>query len=126
MKNFFTAGIIICMLFISCAKDSVTDTDITRPDIKVVYPNQIVEIPQGYPLCMKLLISDDKSLAAVWLEVNDGTGFKKEYAIPGRSMEIIEKYNAPAGISGKLSAKFFATDESGNTSSLEIGFVLNN
>ncbi len=103
------------------------DADITKPDIKVVYPIEIYEIPQGYPLCMKVLVSDDKSLATVWLEVNDGTGFKKEYAIPpGRSIEIIEKYNAPAGVRGELAAKFFATDESGNTSSREIRFVLNN
>lgn len=80
----------------------------------------------GDPLCMKVLITDNKSLMNVWLQVSDGQGFKKEYAVSGRSIDIIEKYIIPAGVIGNLVAKFFAIDETGNMSSEEIKFVVNN
>ena len=126
MKKLFSYHFILILLFISCTKDIIAETDATKPEIKVVYPLDKPEIPAGYPLCMKVLISDNKNLLTVWLEITDGHAFKKEYIIPGRSMEIIEKYTAPAGVSGNLIAKFFAMDEVGNLSSEQIKFSVNN
>lgn len=126
MKKPFYSYFILAFFLISCAKDIATETDTTKPEIKIVYPLDEPVLPAGYPLCMKVLIGDNKSLANVWLEVTDGHGFKKEYDIPGRSLEIIEKYIAPAGVSGNLIAKFFAMDEIGNLNSAEIKFTLNN
>ena len=69
---------------------------------------------------------DNKNLSSVWLEVNEGNGFKKKYDIPGQSMEIIEKYMAVGGVNRDMTAKFFAMDETGNLSSEEIKFTVNN
>ena len=126
MNKSFYSYFILAFFLISCAKDITTETDTIKPEIKIVYPLDEPVIPAGYPLCMKVLIGDNKSLASVWLEVTDGHGFKKEYNIPGRSIEIIEKYIAPAGVSGNLIAKFLAMDETGNLSSAEIKFAVNN
>jgi len=126
MKKLFTYHFIFILLFISCTKEIIIEADTTKPEIKVVYPLDKPIIPAGYPLCMKVLISDNKNLLTVWLEITGGHAFKKEYIIPGRSMEIIEKYTAPAGVSGNLIAKFFAMDEAGNLSSEEIKFSVNN
>ena len=124
-RSFYTYFILICS-FISCTKESITETDIIKPEIKIVYPLDKPVIPAGYPLCMKVLIHDNKSLSSVWLEINDGYGFKKVYDIPGQSMEIIEKYIAVDGFSKDMIAKFFAMDETGNLSSEEIKFTVNN
>jgi len=112
--------------FISCTRELTTETDITKPEIKIVYPLDNPVIPPGYPLCMKVLIHDNKNLSSVWLEINDGNGFKKKYDIPGQSMEIIEKYIAVDGANGDMIAKFFAMDETGNLSSEEIKFTVSN
>lgn len=94
--------------------------------MKIEYPLDVPELPLGYPLCMKVLIKDNRDLSTVWLEVNDGTGYRKEYIPVTRSLEIIEKYFSPVGASGAFKAKFFAMDQAGNTSSAEINFVINN
>lgn len=126
MKRYFSFAVLITIIFLSCSKESVYEKDTVNPEIEVVYPLDKPVIAAGDPLCMKVLISDDKSLASVWLQVSDGKGFRKEYSLPGRSMEIIEKYYAPAGVYGNLTATFFATDEAGNTASRQILFVINN
>jgi len=119
---FFT----VLFLFIACTKEEVHEVDNVKPIIKIVYPTDSPTIPVGYPLCMKVLISDTQNLSIVWLEINDGHGFKKEYTVNGKSIEIIEKYTPPPGITGNLVAKFFATDETGNMSFEEIKFGVSN
>ena len=126
MKRSFYINFILIILIVSCTKDLNTETDIFKPEIKIVYPLDNPIIPAGYPLCMKVLIHDNKNLSSVWLEVNDGYGFKKKYDIPGQSMEIIEKYTAVDGVSKNMIAKFFAMDETGNVSSEEIKFTVSN
>ena len=126
MKKCLLFFFVIALLFISCTKEATYDTDNVKPVIKVIYPTDNPIIPAGYPLCMKVLINDAQNLSTVWLEITDGHGFKKEYTVNGRSTEIIEKYTAPAGVSGNMVAKFFATDEAGNSSSEEIKFAVNN
>jgi hypothetical protein len=126
MKKYISLLLFSVVILASCSKQAAYEKDITKPEIEVVYPLDKPVIAPGDPLCMKVLISDDKSLASVWLIVNDGKGFRKEYALPGRSMEIIEKYYAPAGVYGNLTATFYAADEAGNTSSRELLFVVNN
>jgi hypothetical protein len=126
MKRSFYINFILIILIVSCTKDLNTETDIFKPEIKIVYPLDNPIIPAGYPLCMKVLIHDNKNLSFVWLEVNDGYGFKKKYDIPGQSMEIIEKYTAVDGVSKNMIAKFFAMDETGNVSSEEIKFTVSN
>lgn len=114
------------ILIVSCTKETRYKQDTIKPTIEVDYPTDRPQINAGDPLCMKILISDNKSLANVWLEINDGNGFKKEYSITGRSLDIIEKYTAPASFTGNLIARFVATDEAGNISTEEIGFSVNN
>ena len=126
MKKYLLFFFVIYSLFISCTKEAAYDVDNVKPVIKVIYPTDNPIIPAGYPLCMKILISDTRNLSTVWLEIIDGYGFKKEYTVNGRSIEIIEKYTAPAGVSGNLIAKFFATDDAGNLNSEEIKFAVNN
>ena len=126
MKRAFYTHFILIILIISCTRNLTTKTDIIKPEIKIVYPFDNPVIPAGYPLCMKVLIHDNKNLSSVWLEINDGYGFKKEYNISGQSMEIIEKYIAVDGISRDMIAKFFARDETGNLSVEEIKFTVSN
>jgi len=126
MKKLLCLYFSIVLFVASCTKQSTYEQDTIKPKIEVVYPIDDPVIRSGDPLCMRVLISDNKSLMNVWLQVSDGNGFKKEYTIPGRSMDIIEKYIAPAGVNGNLVAKFFATDEAGNMSSQEINFAVNN
>ena len=126
MKKSFYPYFILAFLFTSCAKDVTTETDIIKPEIKIVYPIDKPVIPAGYPLCMKVFIHDNKNLSSVWLEINDGNGFTKKYDIAGQSMEIIEKYIAVDGGSREMIAKFFAMDETGNLNSEEIKFTVNN
>ena len=126
MKKMLSLYFFIVLLIVSCTKQSISEQDTIKPKIEVVYPIDDPVIRSGDPLCMKVLISDNKSLMSVWLQVNDGHGFKKEYSIPGRSMDIIEKYIAPSGVNGNLIAKFFAVDEVGYLSSEEIKFAVNN
>ena len=126
MKKLFYTYVVLILSILSCKKDITTETDILKPEIKIVYPLDNPIIPAGYPLCMKVLIHDNKNLSSVWLEVNDRNGFKKKYDIPGQSMEIIEKYIAVGGVNSDMIAKFFAMDETGNLSSEEIKFTLNN
>jgi len=125
MKKYFLI-IVIGWSFITCTKATFCEADSMKPEIQVVYPIDNPTIRAGDPLCMKVLISDNKSLMNVWLQVSDGHGFKKEYSIPGRSMDIVEKYIAPVGVNGNLIAKFFAMDEAGNLSSEDIKFAINN
>lgn len=125
MGKFLSIPVFIVVI-ISCSKQATHEPDTVKPLIKVDYPTDNPAINAGDPLCMKVLISDNKSLANVWLQVNDGNGFEKEYSITGRSLDIIEKYTASPGVSGNLIAKFFATDEAGNMSSEEIRFTVNN
>ncbi len=124
MKTYFV--ILIFFGFISCTKQAAYGPDTEKPAIQVIYPLDNPTIISGSPLCMKVLISDNKSLMNVWLQVNDGQGFKKEYAIPGRSIDIIEKYITQPGTTGNLYAKFFAVDEAGNLNTAEISFSVNN
>ena len=126
MKRSFYTCFILTILFISCTRELTTKTDIIKPEIKIVYPVDDPVIPAGYPLCMKVLIHDDKNLSSVWLEINDGHGFKKKYDTPGQSMEIIEKYIAVDGVNKDMTAKFFAMDETGNLSAEEIKFTVSN
>jgi hypothetical protein len=118
--------IIIFLFFISCTKDGNYEADIAKPKIEVAYPIDNPVMRSGDPLCIKVLVSDNKSLANVWLQVNDGNGFKKDYAITERSMDIIEKYIIPENINGNFIAKYFAMDEAGNLSTEEIKFSVNN
>ena len=124
-KDLSIFGIII-LFFVSCTKQAINIPDIVQPEIKVVYPSDNPVIPAGFPLCMQVMITDNISLSKVWMQVNEGTGFKKEYEIPGRMMSVTEKYTAAPGTSGQLVAKFFALDEGGNLSSAEIKFTVNN
>ena len=126
MKGSLFTYLILMISSISCTKELTAETDTTKPEIKIVYPLDNPVIPAGYPLCMKVLIHDNKNLSSVWLEVNDGNGFKKKYDIPGQSLEIIEKYVAVDGESRDMIAKFFAMDETGNLSSEEIKFTVSN
>jgi len=126
MKRSFSTYFILIISFISCTKEIVTETDIIKPEIKIVYPLDKPVIPAGYPLCMKVLIHDNKNLLFVWLEINDGYGFKKKYDIPGQSIEIIEKYIAVDCGNRDMIAIFFAMDETGNLSSEEIKFTVKN
>lgn len=126
MKKRLSIFGIIILFFVSCTKDAKYEPDIVKPEIKVAYPTDNPIIPAGFPLCVQVNISDNVSLSKVWLQINDGAGFKKDYDIPGRMMSITEKYTAPAGTSGQLVAKFFAMDEGGNMSSQEIKFIVNN
>ena len=126
MKRYFPFSIIICLIIFACTREAAIEPDTAKPEIKVVYPLDVPELPQGFPLCMRWMVTDNTSLAAVWMEINDGSGFRKEYPLTGKSIEVTEKYYAPAGISGNFKASFFATDEAGNTASGEIKFVLNN
>jgi hypothetical protein len=125
MRNRFIYIWILLSAF-SCAKETVTEKDTVKPEIKVIYPLDLPRLPQGYPLCLSLVIADNKSLYSVSMEVNDGSGFTKEYPLTGRSIGITEKYYAPPGASGSFSATFIAMDDAGNISSKEIKFVLNN
>jgi hypothetical protein len=125
MKNLLSFIVIISIL-ISCSKDANYEADIVKPKIQVAYPVDNPVMRSGDPLCIKVLISDNKSLMNVWLQVSDGNGFKKDYAITGRSMDIIEKYIIPAGINGNFVAKYSAMDEAGNLNSEEIKFTVNN
>jgi hypothetical protein len=125
MRNRFIY-ILILLSAISCAKETVTEKDTVKPEIKVIYPLDIPQLPQGYPLCLSLVVADNKSLYSVRMEVNDGSGFIKEYPLTGRMTGITEKYFAPPGASGSFSATFIAMDDAGNTSLKEIKFVLNN
>lgn len=126
MKRSFYTYFVLIISIISCTKESITETDIIKPEIKIVYPIDNPVIPAGYPLCMKILIHDNKNLSAVWLEINDRNGFKKKYDIPGQSMEIIEKYITVDVGNRDMIAKFFAIDETGNLSSDEIKFTVSN
>jgi hypothetical protein len=125
MKKYLSF-IIIIFLCISCTKESNYEADIVKPKIEVIYPIDDPVMRSGDPLCIKVLISDNKSLMNVWLTINDGQGFKKDYVIPGRSMDIIEKYIIPADINGNFIAKYSAMDEAGNLSTEEIKFSVNN
>lgn len=120
--------LILCLItfLISCSRQVVYEADTKKPVIRVDYPTDNPVINGDDPLCIKVSISDDKSLANIWLQVNDVNGFRKDYAITGRSFDLIEKYTAPSGNRGNLIAKFFATDEAGNMSSEEIKFAVNN
>ena len=126
MNKYLLSFFAIALLFISCTKEATYNIDNVKPVIKVVYPTDNPIIPAGYPLCVKVLISDTESLSTVWLEINDGYGFKKEFTANTRSLEIIEKYTAPSGVTGNMIAKFTAVDEAGNVSSEEIKFAVNN
>ena len=126
MKRSLYTYFILAILIVSCTKDVTTETDMIKPEIQIVYPLDNPVIPAGYPLCMKVLIHDNKNLSSVWLEINDGNGFKKKYDISGQSMEIIEKYVPAEGVDRDLVATFFAIDETGNISSEEIKFSMNN
>ena len=126
MKKQLSIFSIIILIFVSCTKDAVYEPDTIKPEIKIVYPSDNPIIPAGFPLCMQVMISDNINLSRVWLEVNDGFGFKKEYEVPGRRMSVTEKYAATPAASGQLVAKFFAMDEAGNLSSEEIRFRVNN
>jgi len=116
------------IFFISCSRSASTglEAHLTNPLIKIVYPQDVPVLPAGFPLCIKVQISDNGSLANVWVEVTDGHGYRKDYPVNGRSIEIIEKYIAPAGVTGDLTANFFAIDESGNTSMHAVKFVMDN
>ena len=126
MKKDLLIFCFIISFFVSCTKETIHSSDIVKPEIKVVYPSDKPIIPAGLPLCMQVIITDNISLSKVWLQVNDGTGFKKEYEIPGRMMSVTEKYTVTPGTSGQLVARFFALDEGGNLSSEEIIFTVNN
>ena len=126
MRKLLCLYLSIVVITSSCTKGSTYEQDIIKPKIEVVYPLDNPVMRSGDPLCMKVLISDNKSLMSVWLQVSDGNGFKKDYTVPGRSIDIIEKYIIPSGVNGNMVAKFFAMDEAGNMSSEEIKFMVNN
>ena len=128
MKKTFPVLLFIGLFLISCSKNASTglEADITNPLIKVVYPRDIPVLPAGFPLCIKVQVTDNRSLANVWVEITDGHGYRKDYPVNGKSIEITEKYIAPAGVTGDLTANFFATDESGNTSTHAVKFVMDN
>lgn len=118
--------VLVISFFASCTRNAVYEPDTIKPQIKVIYPSDNPIIPAGFPLCMQVMISDNISLSKVWLQINDGAGFKKEYEIPGRMMSVTEKYTAPPETSGQLVAKFFAIDKGGNSNIEEIRFAVNN
>ena len=125
MKKYLLSSYVFALLFISCTKEATHDVDKVNPVIEVIYPTDKPIIPAGYPLCMKVLISDTRNLSTVWLEITGGYGFKKEYTVNAKSLEIIEKYTAPPGVTGNMIAKFTAIDEAGNISVEEIKFTVN-
>jgi len=128
MKKIFSIFLIISLFFISCSKNASTglEADLTNPLIKIVYPQDVPVLPAGFPLCIKVQVSDNRSLVNVWVEITDGHGYRKDYPVNGKSIEITEKYIAPAGVTGDLTANFFAIDESGNTSMHAVKFVMDN
>lgn len=128
MNKLIYVLLIIGLFFISCSKQASSgyEADVIKPLIKVFYPLDTPVLQQGIPLCIKVLVSDDRNLSKVWMEVNDLGGYRKEFPITGKSIAIIEKYSVRDGSTGELSAIFFAIDESGNTSSYEIKFVMEN
>ena len=65
MKKLFYTYVVLIVSIISCRKDITTETDILKPEIKIVYPLDKPIIPAGYPLCMKVLIHDNKNLSSV-------------------------------------------------------------
>ena|SRR5687767_3689108 len=128
MNKSFSVLFIIGLFFISCSKQASSgyEADVTKPLIKVFYPLDIPVLQQDVPLCIKVLVSDDRNLSKVWMEVNDWEGYRKDFPVTGKSFVIIEKYTVRDGATGELSANFFAIDESGNTTSHEIKFVMDN
>lgn len=126
MKKHLSIFVFAVSLFFSCTRQAIHEPDKVKPQIKVIYPSDNPVIPAGFPLCIQVMITDNISLSKVWLQINDGAGFKKEYEIPGRMMSVTEKYTATPGTSGQLVAKFFALDEGGNSTSEEIRFTVNN
>ena len=128
MNKLCSALIIIGIFFISCSKPASSgyEADVTKPLIKVFYPLDIPVLQQGVPLCIKVLVSDDRNLSKVWMEVTDLGSYRKDFPVTGKSFVILEKYTVREGATGELSANFFAIDQSGNTSSREIKFVMDN
>ena len=126
MKKYLLSFFATALLLISCTKEATDNIDDVKPVINVIYPTDNPIIPAGYSLCVKVLITDTERLSTVWLEITDGYGFKKEYTANTKSLEIIEKYTAPPGVTGNLVAKFTAVDEAGNISAEEIRFSVNN
>lgn len=125
MRNLFIFILVISSV-LSCTKETVIEKDTAKPEIKIIYPDDIPSLPPGYPLCINLVVEDNRSLYTVRMEINDGSGLIKEYQVTGRITCITEKYYAPPGVSGSFSATFFASDHAGNSSAKEIKFVLNN
>ena len=126
IRKHLSIFVIVISFFASCTRNAVYEPDTIKPQIKVIYPSDNPSIAPGLPLCMQVMISDNISLSRVWLQINDGMGFKKEYEIPGRIMSVTEKYIALPTTNGQLVAKFFALDEGGNSISEEIKFIVNN
>jgi hypothetical protein len=126
MRKLHCLFLAVLLVITSCTKGVFYEQDTIKPKIEIVYPLDEPVVRAGDPLCMKVLINDDKSLMNVWLQVIGGNGFKKDYTVSGRSMDITEKYIVPSGVNGNMVAKFFAMDETGNASSAEINFVVNN
>lgn len=65
MKQFLSL-IVIILFFISCTKEATYEMDIIKPKIEVIYPIDNPVMRPGDPLCIKVLISDNKSLMNVW------------------------------------------------------------
>lgn len=124
-----TAVVFASFFFLlSCSKQAadVSQPDLSKPKIKLIYPQDVPVLPPGFPLCIKVQVSDDSDLSAVWMEIDDGNGYRRNFTVTGKSIEIIEKYTAPAGVTGEFTAKFFAIDETGNESSLAVKFFVEN
>ena len=116
--------LIIALIFSTglsaCLKEGWYECDKTAPVIEVLSPADKPVLTPGSPLCIKALICDDKSLDKAWLEVN--AGYRKEFPVSGRSVEINEKYIIHAEASGNLIVSLYATDESGNKGMNKIEF----
>jgi hypothetical protein len=126
MRKLYCVSLAVLLVITSCTKGLFYEQDTMKPKIEIVYPLDEPVVRAGDPLCMKVLINDDKSLMNVWLQVFGGNEFRKDYTVSGRSIDITEKYIVPPGVNGNMVAKFFAMDETGNTCSAEIKFVVNN
>ena len=113
---------ILSIIYLSCTKSAAIEKDLEAPQVRINYPTGVTTLPAGLPLCMSFSIIDNKSLSSVWLEVN---GTTREYFPVTRSIDIIEKYTAPVGTTGDLTATLYARDESGNESSSVIRFTVN-
>ncbi len=113
---------------ISCTKDAAT-LDVTKPEIKIIYPLDIPNLIAGQPLCLKSIVKDNFQVTVVHWEIFDNQAkkqvYQEEFRPAGKIFVLEAKYLIPSAWIGGHHVKIFATDLSGNAASAEIPFVVN-